>query len=469
VCSNGAVAEDDQNDLSPWARDDWVVESAVPDASVFADRRARRAVPGPPVERGEPGEPAPDNRPSSRSGGRRMAAAALVAVLVAGASVALWRNADDSGAEPPASTAADPPNDTSSAAGPPTTELDDADPVVDSAEVTTTTVAGGGALDVVPAIQEGEVPAWSERTIAVPEPLATIAATEVATLSQDGILSVTEFPSGRSRSIDVSSIGPSLQLTMGEGTILVFGPNAALQLRDGEVPVRSSLPAGVIFAEPWTGTGSFILTSPSTGPGTPEQELVLERDGTLRGLDQRLADESDFFWSRSFSPTGAALVSRPGGVYSIDPTGAVERISTGDLLATGTRHWAIEECDEALRCAYSVVSWDTGEVTRAYLDPIARLGYLDPATHISPDGRSVTYRFDADGTSRRMILDVATGDEITAGVANQFVYPDAWAADSSGLFVTDRDLVFVDRTTGAATEIPDLGRVAGVATGSFAR
>ena len=191
-------------------------------------------------------------------------------------------------------------------------------------------------------------------------------------------------------------------------------------------------------------------------------------DGSLELLDNRFTTETSFF-SRVFSPFGDALFTAPGGVYAVGPDGDARRISTGRLLATGSRHWAIEECDEALRCAYSIIEWDTGTVTPGVLDPIDGFGFLDPSTRISPDGRSIVYRADSDGSGRRQILDVATGASVQAGRINQLVYPDSWATDSSGVFFVDQLLQFVDRTNGTVTEIEGLDRVRTVAVGDFAQ
>ncbi|HSP29127.1 MAG TPA: hypothetical protein VLN74_11310, partial [Ilumatobacteraceae bacterium] len=189
---------------------------------------------------------------------------------------------------------------------------------------------------------------------------------------------------------------------------------------------------------------------------------------SLEPLDNPFADETSFF-SRVFSPTGEALFSAHGGVYAVAPDGTARRISTGNMLATGDRHWAIEECDETLRCAHSIIEWETGTVTAGELDRIERFGFIDPSTHISPDGRSITFRADTDGTGRREILDVSTGNAIAAGRINQLVYPDSWATDSSGLFFTDRYLQFVERTTGVITQIDGLDRIRTVATGPFSQ
>jgi len=317
--------------------------------------------------------------------------------------------------------------------------------------------------DPVPPIVVGEAPVWVERTIAVPEALASMAPTEVVTLSQSGIVDITEFPSGRTRSIDVSSLGANLQLAVDDRSIVVFTSTKLLQIRDGEPVIETEVRDGIIFVQSWTGTESFVVTTPTTGERAPQQDWMLRADGSIETLDNLFVDETSFF-SRVFSPFGDALFTAPGGVYAAGADGEARRISTGRLLATGSRHWAIEECDETLRCAYSIIEWETGTVTSGVLDVIDQFGFIDPSTHISPDGRSIAYRADSDGSGRRQILDVATGDSVQGGRINQLVFPDSWAADSSGLFFTDQFLQFVDRATGAVTQIEDLERIRTVAT-----
>jgi hypothetical protein len=464
--SNDAVA-DEHPDESPWARDDWVPESAVPDATAFGGQARPPSEWGRPVAAGgaEPPQEAfddTDTSGSSRSFGRKVVAAAIVAALLIGSAGALLSN-DGEPAPSPA------PETTAAVDRSPATTADTTTPTTVQS-LTEASASGDGDIvgtrDQSPPLVVGEPPAWAERTVVVPENLASMAPTEVITLSQTGVVSLTEFPSGRTRSLDASAMGAELQLAVGDGTIVVFDSTTLVQIRDGEPVVESTLSDGIIFVQPWTGTRSFVITTPSTGPETRERDWVLRSDGTLEPLENPFVDETTFF-SRVFSPDGDALVSAPGGVYAVDPDGLARRISTGTLIATGRTHWAIEECDETLRCAYSIVEWDTGTVTSGLLDPIARFGLIDPATHISPDGRSIAFRADSDGSGRRGILDVESGSWIPAGRINQLVYPDAWATDSSGVFVTDRFLQFVDRATGAITEIVELDRVRTVATNAF--
>lgn len=466
--SNDDVA-DEYPDESPWTRDDWGSDSAVPDTA-FAG--SGRRPPGP-ANAGTGGldEPAPEDfddrgasvRSTRSSRGRSVVAGVVVSALLIGSAGALLRHDDDDAVAPATTSFADPaPNDTEAPRDsiPATTLQTVTVPPPDSS---------GDAVveDHSPTYVVGEVPIWAERTLAIPDSLAAMAPTEVVTLSQSGVLNVTEFPNGRTRSLDVSGLGADTQFAVGDRTIVVFDSTTLVQLRDAEPAIESTLADGIIFVQSWTGTGNFVVTTPSTGLDTPESDWVLWPDGTLTPLVNPFVVETTFF-ARVFSPGGDALANAPGGVYAIDPEGSAERISTGTLIATGERHWAIEECDAALRCASSIVEWESGAVTAGVLDPLERFGFIDPSTHISPDGRSIAFRADTDGSGRREILDVATGSTLPAGRINQVVYADSWASDSSGLFFTDRFLQFVDRSTGTITTIDGLDRVRTVATAPFA-
>ena len=468
------MADDDPDDVSPWTRDDWGSDSAVPDPAVFAAGRHVPADPPSPTDNtaaGEPPEehfedPDGDGRTPRSSATRRVVAAGVVIALLVGSAGALLRNDGEPEADPETSA---PTADVVGSA--PATSIADTIPPTSARAVDAPVTAEPGETVRTPDLSPivvGEVPAWAERTITVPEPLASMAPTEIVTLSQSGIVSVIEFPSGRTRSVDVSAVGFELEVAFGDGTIVVFDSTRLLQIREGEPVVESRLRDGIIFVQPWTGTGNFIVTTPTTGPGAPEQDWVLRPDGSLELLDNRFTGETSFF-SRVFSPFGDALFSAPGGVYAVGADGDARRISTGTLLATGSRHWAIEECDEVLRCAYSIIEWDSGTVTAGVLDPIDGFGFLDPSTRISPDGRSIAHRADTDGSGRRQILDTATGESIPAGRLNQLVFPDSWASDSSGLFFADGFLQFVDRTNGTVTSIDDVDRVRTVATGAFSK
>jgi hypothetical protein len=490
--SNELVADEDPNDVSPWLRDDWISDSTVPDRMV-ASTSARGTAGGEQPGGSDPyAEPSPDDFDdrhagvSSRSSrsllGRRIVAGAIIAALLIGSAAALFDTTGDSRGDPSGDTdgapitttepeqPVTPATITPATIAPATIAPVTSTPVTSTPDSTTDSTTDtadradtADTADPIPSAVVGEVPVWAQRVIGVPANLASMASTELITLTQSGIVHVTEFPSGSTRSLDVSDMGAQAQLVVGDRTILVFNSNELLVIRDEEPVVASSLDDGIIFVQPWTGTGSFVVTAPAIGPDRSERDWVLRADGTLESLDNRAIADAPFF-SRLFSPQGDALVTTSGGVYAIDPSGATRRISPGSLIAIGQRHWAVEECDEALRCEYSIIEWDTGVATTGVLDRIDRFGFIDPATHMSPDGRSIIFRGDRDGSGRREILDVASGTTIEAGRMNELVYADSWAADSSGVFVTDRSVQFIDRDTGVVTEIDGLDRPRTVAT-----
>lgn len=475
------MADDEPDDVSPWLDDDWLPNSAVPDMDVFASGRPTRsdaagrassvgAHPGRPVDRrpdAAGGNAAAGDRPPSRSSGRRLAVGAVLAIVVITAAVLLLRGGGDGATEATASTLASgsPVANTLTTSGPePTTPVPSAVPTTVRTLSNTVAPPGpGGFVVMVPPVEIGQPPTWGESTIVVPDRLSAMTPTEVVTLSPSGVLMLSDFPSGRTRSVDVSGMGSIANLAVNQGTIVVAGPRELVLIRDGEPVISSTLSDGVIFVQPWPGTDSFIVTSPRTGPTTAEQDWVLAPDGGLSLLDPALA-EVGLGFGRAFAPNGDLLVTQPGGVYAIGGDGTARRISTGDLVATGEHHYAIEECDEALRCAYSVVSWETGEVFRGQLDAVTRYGFVDPATRISPDGRTVLFRDDSAGEGLRGFLDVESGKVAAAGRVNQIVYVDSWAADSSGAFFGDGTLQFIDRENGTTTEIEGAGKVRAVAT-----
>ena len=476
------MADDEPDDVSPWLNDDWVPKSAVPDMDVFASAgRARSDAegrdssvaphPSRPVDRGPGNSGGGGGGGASapvRSAGRTLAIGAGLAIVVIAAAVMLLRGGSDGSTEATASTldgGSRPVANTLTTSGPePTT------PVPTTVRTLSNTVAPpgpGGFVVMVPPVEIGQPPTWGESTIVVPDQLAAMTPTEVVTLSPSGVLMLSDFPSGRTRSVDVSGMGSIANLAVNQGTIVVAGPRELVMIRDGEPVISSTLSDGVIFVQPWPGTDSFIVTSPRTGPTTAEQDWVLAPDGGLALLDPALA-EVGLGFGRAFAPNGDLLVTQPGGVYAISVDGTARRISTGDLVATGENHYAIEECDEVLRCAYSVVSWETGEVFRGQLDAVTRYGFVDPATRISPDGRTILFRDDSAGEGLRGFLDVESGRVATAGRVNQIVYVDSWAADSSGAFFGDGTLQFIDRESGATIEVEGAGSVRAVATRAVA-
>ncbi len=169
--SNDGVA-DDPDDASPWTRDDWVPDSAVPDEHVFGVRR--RATVGQPGAAEPPPEdfddPDGDPRTSGSSAVRRIVAAGVIIALLVGSAGALLRNGDEPETEPePRSTRAEvvvsAPTTSTPATMRPTNSILVTVPVSPEPDQSVQKTSA-------PPVVVGDVPAWAERTITVPEPLA---------------------------------------------------------------------------------------------------------------------------------------------------------------------------------------------------------------------------------------------------------------------------------------------------------
>jgi hypothetical protein len=158
-------------------------------------------------------------------------------------------------------------------------------------------------------------------------------------------------------------------------------------------------------------------------------------------------------WQLEFiDATGQMIVNDTGGVYLVDGSGAVTRVSTGDLVFNGPNHFVARECDEALTCAHVRVDHATGQRDVVELGTLGQYGYGDPSsTSISPDGTAISY-FDwtnDGGLPSQNLFELATGAEVKVVSADQYNVNTAWAADSSGMFVVvGRAIVFHDRATG---------------------
>jgi hypothetical protein len=258
--------------------------------------------------------------------------------------------------------------------------------------------------------------------------------------------------------------GATAQAVVGEDAIVVFTSTDLTIIRDDEPIIQAPVNNGVIFVEAWPGTDRFLVTTPSLALGGGEQELILEPDG---GLVPFVSDVvGGIFGGRAFLPDGRVAVNRPGGVYAVNLDQPTTRLSDGDLLAAGSAHYAVEECDESLQCTGFVVDAATGERTEAALGALSEgVGFTDPSSRISPDGRKVMFTDRRSGTGVRTLLDLGTGAAIDIGRMNELIYPDSWAADSSGVFAEEGgSIVFHPADNGGRVAIDGLDKVAWVAT-----
>jgi hypothetical protein len=451
----------DQDDISPWARDDW--SSA--DTPAFESLTA-------PIDPGRPTGPDPVSRPAASadvpapgrsssprpSGAQVWIAAAFGAVLLIGGVVALVRS-DSTDRQATASDGTDrsvvAPATTTATAGVPTFWNDD--------PVGTTEVPD----DVTIAVSEvGQLPVWTDSSIDVPPPLdAGGVATEVVAFGTDGTLYRIVVPAGQVRAMRMANWDSAAQAVVGEDAMVVFTGTSLTIIRDDEPIIRVPMSGGVIFVEAWPGTERFIVTTPSLAVSGGEQQLILGRDGTLTPIGTDFVI-GGILGGRAFLPDGRVAINRPGGVYAISIDQPTTRLSDGDLLAVGAAHYAVEECDESLRCAGYVIDAGSGGRTEATLDALTSgVGFTDPSSRISPDGRKVVFTDRTSGTGVRRLLDVATGATVDIGRLDEILYADSWAADSSGIFTEEGgSIVFNPVDSANRVVVEGVDGIASVAT-----
>ena len=443
---------DHDDDISPWERDDW--DSSGGPSFESATAPVDQDVDDPAPRMRAPADLAGDDQVSSQRlhGPRMWIAAGVGAVLLVGGVVA-FSDTTDPQAESGSTPSTDGASTTTVGGGVPVFwnggPVEASDPVADEPLAMADSSVGEG-------------PVWNTWAVDVPAPLDAVAeTTEVVAFGADGVLYRIAFPSGQVRAMRMSGWDPGAQAVVGEEAIVVFTSTDLSIIRDDEPIVRVPMRGGVIFVEAWPGTNQFIVTTPSPAGG--EQQLTLGLDGTLAPLDSDSVGGSTF-WARSFLPDGRVAVNRPGGVYAVGVDQPATRLSDGDLLATGAAHYAVEECDEALRCATFVIEAATGERTEAMLDALSNDSVsVDPTTRTSPDGRTIAF---ADrGTGIRRFLDAATGVTLDIGRVNEMLYPESWASDSSGVFSEESgSILFYQRDTGGRVAIDGVDAIASAAT-----
>jgi hypothetical protein len=443
VWSNGAVSADDER--SPWLRDDWDAEpsTAPPDGASDAEPPDATATTGMP---------------------RNQVVLGVIVgvVLLAVGTVALVRD-DGAVAVPGATTGTTAPTATDVTVT--TTPATVADEPSATVGPTTPAVAEPGSASEVPVITPGEPVVWSESTIDVPPVLATVAPTEVVAMTGEGLLHRIDLPSGRVRTADASGLeGIDGDVAVGERALVLKGPNDVYRIPDEGPVLRVEWPDGVIWVQSRPGTDEFVVTSPAVSGTDREREFLLQPDGRMLAAPEgRVAD--GVIWARTYSPTGDVLVNRPGGVYAIDGAGDARRIDDGDLVATGTRHYAVEQCDDQLVCTIRVVEWSTGESAVYAAGPLRSDGFLDPSTRVSPDGRAIVFRGLAQAVDARRVYVLPTGEVVDVGRVSKVIHADTWAADGSGLFRDDAGVVhFVSLATRESVQLGDLGGVTDIAT-----
>lgn len=179
--------------------------------------------------------------------------------------------------------------------------------------------------------------------------------------------------------------------------------------------------------------------------------------------------------------SGGLVIETGGDVYVTaggDPGGfttGLNRLTTGEILALGTGHAIVRECDTVRNCTTSKLDRRTRELTTisgsAVVASDAVTSERDPALigSMSPDGNVVLARLDpersadADPTETWALFDLVSGTEV---VVNEPApgQPLIWNDDSSyAAFASDDTLFIYERATASILTVEVTSRVWGLA------
>jgi len=198
-------------------------------------------------------------------------------------------------------------------------------------------------------------------------------------------------------------------------------------------------------------------------PGPDQQHVWADQGGqlVLLTLDGRpTGAKIDVPMSGSvFGADGAGylLLSGIGGTYEATP-GAVHRVTSGLMVATGPTRWLTVECDDSLVC--STVVTDRASGAHHNLGEVVNL-FQPSQGVISPDGRTAALPQVDDGVTDDALdlLDLASGVhrsvEVSANPLDQSGPSFVWSPDSRWLFAVDGTgrVLVVNRATGKATPL----------------
>jgi hypothetical protein len=351
-----------------------------------------------------------------------------------------------------------------------TTDASTSTPTTSSAPTTTSDPFDGrGAAETA-----AGVASVTPIEIELPPAVAAIQVpTEIVMLTEDGVVHTLSLPSGRVRSVAMTS-------TFGGGGPVVVAPEGAvIGQPDGSgllVVPRSGPPVSVGVDELGADNGGYqpigwwragdgserfvVAIYPNNGGTSTFASVGL--DGDVVPLLAQQAVSSGFGLT---TPDGTWIVNDAGGAYEVEAGGVSRRIDSGVVQAAARDHRLVRECDESLQCSTVLVRISDGE--RRIIDPALLPEGFSSMVYgmsMSPDGSAVAAIRSGPSTQERVIIDLSLGEVATAPTGF-WSEGSTWAADSSGIFDARTDgpgLQFVARTGETVTFGDDLGQVVSV-------
>lgn len=320
--------------------------------------------------------------------------------------------------------------------------------------VTTERARSGGA-DPTSSVDVASVPDVQVTFGEVSAELSDIAPTEIVGLADDGRLVELHLPSGRIRTTQFFFDITRSRLAVTDGATFVY-PYASF----GGVGLSSTTGDVVVIDRPVVDVAStptrdeFVIWYESevariTSTGTAERLDWADPAGTSTRDALRLIDFD-----------GRVLEAGTSGLYRLDESGA-ERVTSGDLVASGRNHLLLRECDLQRNCQLRTL--DGNDNSTLYATDVPDDVEPAAALAVAPDGGAVLFWGPPGPHSSATFPRLLVFDLVDAGTVSVFETgsPDpnvAWSSDGSGIIVDDGRLRWIDRRSGEAVPLPFLGR-----------
>lgn len=147
------------------------------------------------------------------------------------------------------------------------------------------------------------------------------------------------------------------------------------------------------------------------------------------------------FWGPIAAADDRAVLSLPGGTFTISIDGDVDRVSTGSLVAAGGDRIVVSLCDRDLDCGVQVLRADGTAV-----GALPSLGSQAGLGVISSTGRFAITEWRDDGSTRVLVDGAAVATDVSGNYGG---YALAWSPDGRWLFQQgERDVLVFDLVGG---------------------
>jgi len=302
---------------------------------------------------------------------------------------------------------------------------------------------------------------------------------DVVTVGRLGSMTHVDLDDSTSASWSTPGVpgNPPPRLFADDGRVLAVSGNGS-QAYVSDFGTATELDADAVFDPPYL---------PGPGDGTVwvrSETAVIDLDFRQVGLDGEPRNE----WVRvsvddatvlGGDSAGGVIMETGGDVYVSaggDPGGfntGLNRLTTGELLAVGSGHALVRECDTTLQCTTRHLDRATGEPTETDVQPLIGADPVDQDRNVStigsmsPDGEVALARFTTIGAGEDppSVVETWALVDLGSGVRTPVMEPERdqpmlWNDDSSyAVFASDGRMFLYERSTSSIITVTGVSDV----------